>query len=116
MAVMDSRERIAPQGAAVDATATDRREHQRKAGLWSARLDTGTGSFACVVLNLSRGGAMLQVEAPIDPRQAVTLVIERFGRLRAEVVWRVKEKNKIGLRFTDEPEKMARVLGDLPLI
>ena len=113
---MDGRERLDPQEAADATTAADRREHRRKGGLWSARVDTDAGSFACVVLNLSRGGAMLQVDAAIEPKQNVILFIERFGRLRAEVVWRVKDKNKIGLRFTDEVDKLARVLGDLPLI
>lgn len=90
----------------------NRRKHRRKAGLWSARIETGTGAFSCAVLNVSRGGAMLLVSAPVFPRQQITVVIERFGMLRAEVIWRVKEKNKIGVRFTDTPEQIALVFGN----
>lgn len=91
----------------------DRRKHVRKPVLWAARLETAAGSFDCVVLNLSLGGARLQVTAPILP-PVVTLVMERFGALRAEIVWQLNDG--IGLRFTADPDEVARTLkGALPL-
>jgi hypothetical protein len=91
----------------------ERREHARKPVLWAARLDTSLGSFDCIVLNLSLGGARLDLSAPIVPRE-VCLVLERYGALRAEVVWQVSDG--IGIRFLGGTEEVARVLhGALPL-
>jgi hypothetical protein len=94
------------------AAADERRSHQRKTALLAASIDTGTGNHSCVILNVSRGGAMLQLKAPFDARQRVTLVIDRFGRLSAEVVWQDKDKCKIGLRFTDTPDRVAAIFGE----
>jgi hypothetical protein len=98
---------------ATEPSALDRRKHPRKSGLWNARLDTATGAFACNVLNISKGGAMLFVTAPVAAKQEVALEIGRRGALEAEVVWRLPDKNKIGLRFTVGPETVAAVLNDV---
>jgi hypothetical protein len=95
------------------ATGLERRKHRRKTGLWNARLDTACGAFACNVLNISKGGAMLYLAAPVAPKQIVALAVERLGTLVAEVVWRIHDKNKVGLRFTEEPEKVVGILGDM---
>jgi len=91
----------------------ERRKHRRKCGMWNARLDTASGAFACNILNISKGGAMLYLAAPVAPKQIVTLAVERLGALGAEVVWRLHDKNKVGLRFTEEPEKVVGILGDM---
>jgi len=93
------------------ALAQDRREHARKQVLWAAYLDTGTGTHACVILNFSQGGAMLKLAAPVEPEQQVTLVMDRFGKLGAEVVWRLADKGKVGIRFNESPEQIARIFG-----
>jgi len=95
------------------ATGLERRKHRRKYCLWNARLDTASGAFACNVLNISKGGAMLYLAAPVAPKQIVALAVERLGTLGAEVVWRIHDKNKVGLRFTEEPEKVVGILGDM---
>jgi hypothetical protein len=83
----------------------DARRHRRKA----AFLDTGAGAFACVLLNLSESGAMLQLAAPLAPQQKVRLVMEHFGTLRGEVVWRLADKGKVGIRFIDAPDDVVRL-------
>ena len=90
----------------------ERRTHRRKAALWAAKLKTERATFPCVVLNVSKGGVMLQVAAIVSVRQRVSLEIERFGTLLAEVVWQLKDKNKVGLRFIDTPEQVVKILGD----
>ena len=96
--------------------ARERRAHRRKPTLWEGRLDTDVGVFPCVVLNVSHGGALVQVEAPLLPTERASLMIERFGSLAAQIVWQIVELGKVGIRFTDSPQHVARVLnGALPL-
>ena len=90
----------------------ERRAHRRKTALWAAKLKTDRETFPCVVLNVSKGGVMLQVNATVSTHQRVSLDIDRFGTLQAEVVWQMKDTNKVGLRFVDSPEQVARILGD----
>ena len=100
--------------AAVSAPAPDERERRaqrRKPTLWEARLDCDAGAFSCFVLNIAVGGAMLQIDAPPIKAVRATLMIERFGALAARVVWQLPEARRLGLRFTDPPERVVRILG-----
>lgn len=97
-----------------EASWENRRKHKRKPVLWAARIETPDGDFDCIALDLSRGGAKVRLAAPLALHQAVTLVIDRFGALGAEVVWR--RSGQVGLKFTDDPATIARILGNsLPL-
>jgi hypothetical protein len=99
---------------AASASPEDRRIHKRKPVLWAARVETFAGAAECIILDLSLGGAKLRGQAKVAAKQPVTLVIDRFGALRAEVVW--ARSGHMGLRFTDEPEQVAHILGStLPL-
>ena len=90
------------------------RSSVRKRVLWAAKLALGARRFDCVVVDLSLGGARLHFVEPITIGAMVTLTLERLGALRAEVVW--QEERSIGLRFVDEPQKIAEMIGDrLPL-
>jgi LDH2 family malate/lactate/ureidoglycolate dehydrogenase len=82
-------------------TGFDARTHSRRTALWSAYLDTGAAAFACVVLNLSEGGAMIQIAAPLAPKQRVALVTEHFGAIPGEVAWRLADKGKVGIHFDE---------------
>lgn len=105
-----------PRGAASPApVARERRAHRRVPTLWEGRIDTDAGVFFCVVLNVSRGGAMVQATAPLAPTRRATLMIERFGTLQAHIVWHLPHASKMGLRFVDPPHRVARILaGALP--
>jgi len=81
------------------AVTQDARRHDRQTALWSALLDTGAGAFACVLLNVSDSGAMVQLAVPVAPEQKVVLMTEQLGAVRGEVVWRLADKGKIGIRF-----------------
>jgi two-component system, chemotaxis family, chemotaxis protein CheY len=86
-----------------------RRKSSRRPVLWIARLDTDASSMECLLLNISLGGAMLQIPAPITSR-AVTLALERFGSFTAEVKW--QRDNKLGIRFTDPPDRIAQAFAE----
>ena len=97
------------------AMAAERRRHKRKAVLWSARIESAIGTADCIILDLSLGGAKIKTaHAPLPARHVVTLVIDRFGALRAEVAW--SRMGHMGLRFIDAPDHVAHVVGStLPL-
>jgi len=101
--------------AAPAAKGAERRRHKRKTVLWSARVESRQGPSECFILDLSLGGAKIKtVGALVPAHQIVTLVIDRFGALRAEVVW--SRMGHMGLRFTDAPDHIAHVVGTtLPL-
>jgi hypothetical protein len=94
-----------------ETAALEQRRHVRQRVLWAARLDTAEGSFNCIVLDVSKEGAKLQLAAPIPilPRQQADLVIDPMGRLTAEVIWQVSER--MGLRFISDHQQVARVIG-----
>ncbi len=89
----------------------ERREHRRTPTLWDARLDCDAGVFSCVVLNISPGGAMVRIDAPLIKGARATLMIERFGTLAATIMWQLPAEGKLGLRFNAEPERVVRFLG-----
>lgn len=105
-----------PQPSSKTRTARERRASRRKPTLWEGRLDTEIGVFSCIVLNISQGGALVQLEAPLLPTERAALTIERFGSLGAQIVWQILDEGRVGIRFTDPPQQVARVLsGALPL-
>lgn len=88
------------------------REHNRKPVLWSGRVETAAGTFDCIALDLSQGGAKIRLVTKLLQDQAVRLVIDHIGSLRAVVVWTEAEVgiHSAGVRFTDPPEQVARAL------
>jgi hypothetical protein len=92
----------------------EQRRHKRKPVLWSARVESETGTAPCIILDLSLGGARLRVPPQAKANQPVTLVIDRFGAINAVVAW--CHSGEMGLRFTDAPEQVANIIGGaLPL-
>ncbi|HUZ74791.1 MAG TPA: PilZ domain-containing protein [Stellaceae bacterium] len=111
---MRSTEGLQDDEAVADAALAERRRHKRKPVLWAARVETRDGPCECIILDLSLGGAKLRGNTAVAAKQVVTLVIDRFGALRAEVVW--SRLNYLGLRFVDTPDQIAHILGaTLPL-
>jgi PilZ domain len=111
---MRSTQALQENEVAEDATGAERRHHKRKPVLWAARVETRDGPCECIILDLSLGGAKLRGATDVAADQAVTLVIDRFGALKAKVVW--SRQNYMGLRFTDSPDQIAHILGTtLPL-
>ncbi len=93
-----------------EAQAKEQRRHIRKHVLWTARLETKDGPYSCIILNVSRSGAKLRLTAPTLPRQPVKLVMDSYGTLSGEIVW--QHADKMGIRFSADPEQVAKILGD----
>lgn len=97
-----------------DEEAAAHRRTVRKRVLWAARIEVSGRPYDCVVIDLSLGGAKLDLQAPVAQGDMVTLVLERFGSFRAEVAWR--EEGACGLRFVEDPQRIADLIGGrLPL-
>jgi hypothetical protein len=92
----------------------DLRQFRRKAVIWAAKLETDQGTFECITLDLSLGGARLRCTPAVALLARATLVLGKFGRFPAEVVWTTA--TELGLQFTETPEQVAARFGDvLPL-
>jgi len=87
-----------------------RRRDRRKPVIWAARLETEEGTIDCAAFDISVGGAKLRLEAPVALHRPVRLVLDRFGGLKAEPIWR--RGNTLGLRFGEPPETVRQMLGD----
>jgi len=87
-----------------------RRRDRRKPVIWAARLETEEGTIDCAAFDISVGGAKLRLEAPVALHRPVRLVLDRFGGLKAEPIWR--RGNTLGLRFGEPPEAVRQMLGD----
>jgi hypothetical protein len=93
----------------------DRRVHRRSKVVWPAQLIHGGRRFDCVILNLSAGGAKLQLGNLPERLTELRLVTDRFGEFAAEAVWRVGDR--VGIRFLDPPATIAaRLGGALPAV
>ncbi len=68
----------------------------------SGTVVVGTGSWSCVVHNVSAGGALLVTEAPLTPGARFTLEVGGVPPVQAEVVR--ADRDGLGVRFTDGPE------------
>jgi len=114
MAMWNSQASVKGRAAAPALRPEERRQHKRKPVLWSARIESNAGAAECIIMDLSLGGAKLRGQIAVKARDAVTLVIDRFGTIRAEVVW--ARMGYLGLRFTDSQDQIAHILGTtLPL-
>jgi PilZ domain-containing protein len=89
------------------------RRFRRKSVILASTLETPRGTVQCVALDLSLGGARIRVQERLDPLEQVTLVLAKFGRFPAQVVWR--NAVEAGLQFCDPPEEVAKRFGsDIP--
>jgi hypothetical protein len=87
----------------------DHRRYERTTVLWSGHLVNKEQSVACVIVNISAGGAMVRSEDPAYFMTTVVLRNPRIGDLSAEVLWR--KDDELGLKFVDDPETIAEIIG-----
>jgi len=112
--MLNSQASVKGRAAAPALRPEERRQHKRKPVLWSARLESDAGASECIILDLSLGGAKLRGSLDVKTHDHVTLVIDRFGTIRAEVVW--ARMGYVGLHFTDSQDQISHILGTtLPL-
>ncbi len=88
---------------------SEHRRFERTTVLWSGHLVCQEQSVACVIVNISAGGAMVRSEDPAFFATSVVLRNAHIGDLPAEVVWR--QNDELGLKFADDPETVAAIIG-----
>ena len=85
------------------------RRFDRTTVLWSGQLVYREQIVACVIVNISAGGAMVRSEDTAFYMTSVVLRNSRIGDLAAEVLWR--QGDELGLKFADDPETVAGIIG-----
>lgn len=85
------------------------RRYERTTVLWSGNLVYRDQSVACIIVNISAGGAMVRADDPAFVMSPVVLRNSRIGDLIAEVMWR--RDDELGLKFVDDPETVAEIIG-----
>jgi hypothetical protein len=86
------------QAGAALRSAGDQRRHQRRSGRWPAHLELGREQrVGCTVLDLSAGGAKLQLEQPLAIGQIVTLIADSVGARGVRIVW--TDADRAGVEF-----------------
>lgn len=88
---------------------SETRRFERTTVLWSGQLVCREQIVACVIVNISAGGAMVRAEDAAFFATSVVLRNPRIGDLAAEVVWR--QNDELGLRFADDSETVAEIIG-----
>ena len=86
-----------------------RRRYVRTTVLWSGHLVHGDQVLACLIVNISAGGAMVRTDDAAICPASVTLRSARIGDLAAEVTWR--KNNEMGLKFLDDDQTVAAHIG-----
>jgi hypothetical protein len=98
---------------AAEAGHAERRRNQRIGVMWMGTLQVPRGFFDCVVIDVSLGGAKLAFGEPhaLAAGTPVSLILERFGTLRAETVW--QRAGIAGIRFLEPPDAIAAAFAPI---
>jgi PilZ domain-containing protein len=75
---------------------------------WLAALVTATDHIACIVEDISEGGAKLRVGQLPSPEEAVALVIANYEPIPGFIAWR--SGNRIGLTFNERQPFVEELL------
>lgn len=94
---------------------TDGMEYKRKDTRESipakAKLMADGDWHTCRILNISTGGAKLQIDRRIGHGTPVSLEIGEFGQFSATVAW--QQGSEVGVKFTHDALEMAAVIMGL---
>ena len=86
----------------------DQRIHARQVVAWHASiLISKSRKIACVVLNVSAGGARLRLRDAVDLPGSFTLSIDRFGYLPVELLDQAQKEIRVA--FLDDPERVRKL-------
>ena len=81
----------------------NRRAHRRSALVQQTRVRHDGGEQPGRILNISAGGAGLQMEVRLPDQTEITVEIENIGIIPAQVVRQMKDG--VGVKFTFSPER-----------
>jgi hypothetical protein len=97
-----------PAGSNGAAAGHEQRRHIHKKVIWSGRVASTIGERQCTIFNISRGGAMIRLDATLDRCSNVELTIPAVGKLPGWVVW--SSYDRAGIQFADLTESQAASL------
>jgi hypothetical protein len=96
------------EAASLTTEVREKRQYLRRKVIWSARITSSIGERQCAVLNISRGGAQVRLDATLDPCSTVEITIPGLGKFRGWVAW--SHHDRAGLAFAELSEAMAASL------
>ncbi len=67
--------------------ASERREYKRCSVSWTGKLSWGGETVRCDLVDISAGGARVQLARPVHHRSPVTLTIDQIGEFPGEIAW-----------------------------
>jgi PilZ domain len=67
-----------------------------------ARIKTGPNRASCLLVDISRTGACLSVEGPVDPSAKLWLIVDNLPPIPATPAWH--ERGRLGVKFEREQE------------
>lgn len=88
-----------------------KRKDTRETILSKAKILVGGEWHDCRILNISTGGAKLQIDRHISHGITVSLQIGDFGQFSATVAW--QQSGEIGVKFTHDAVEIAGVIMGL---
>ena len=90
--------------------AAERRADARKTVVWPARMLHGRINYACVLYDLSAGGAKLRFDRKLSLTAGPVLIsCSKIGELWADIVY--ARGNILGVRFQADREEVAALLS-----
>ena len=85
------------------------REGPRRPVRWAASLGDGQDQYHCTILNLSLGGAKIQLSDPLEPGTSISLDIPAVSTLEGRLSW--QKYGYVGIQFTMHPGEVRSFLG-----
>ncbi len=86
------------------------RDGPRRPLRWEASLGEGDNRHPCTILNLSLGGAKIQLETALEPGTIVRLEIPDLCVLEGQASW--YRYGCLGIQFSTSPRQVLSLLGD----
>lgn len=88
-----------------------KRKDTRESILTEAKIMVDGDWHNCRILNISTGGAKLQIDRRISHGMAVSLQIGKFGQFSAIIAW--QQSGEVGVKFTHDALEIAGVIMGL---
>lgn len=89
----------------------NKRKNTREKILTKAEILAEGDWYDCRLLDISAGGAKLQLDRHIDRGLAVILQIGKFGQFNATIAW--QQSGELGVKFNHDALEMAGVIMGL---
>ena len=85
-----------------------KRKYSRETILIKSEIMVDGDWYNCKILNISTGGAKLQIDQHIGHGIEIFLQIGKFGRISATVAW--QNSGELGVKFTHDELEIADLL------